>query len=79
MIPRLRHVSGYRVWLGFEDGREGEVDLKAELWGDVFESLTQQDLFETVDLNRELNTICWQNGADFAPEFLYDSLTARDK
>jgi hypothetical protein len=54
MIPRLRHVSGYRVWLGFEDGREGEVDLEAELWGEVFEPLTQQDLFETVELNREL-------------------------
>ena len=23
--------------------------------------------------------LCWQNGADFAPEFLYDSLTVKDK
>ena len=63
MVPRLadmRHVSGYRLWLRFEDGREGEVDLEAELWGEVFEPLTQQDLFETVEFNRELNTICWR-------------------
>ena len=80
MIPRLadiRHVSGYRLWLRFEDGREGEVDLEAELWGEVFEPLTQQDYFKTVELNRDLNTICWQNRADFAPEFLYDSLSVK--
>ena len=56
MIPRLadmRHVSGYRLWLRFEDGREGEVDLEAELWGEVFEPLTQKDLFKTVELDRE--------------------------
>ena len=80
MIPRLadmRHVSGYRLWLRFEDGKEGEVDLEAELWGEVFEPLTHEDYFKTVELNRELNTICWENGADFAPEFLYDSLRAK--
>ena len=82
MIPRvadMRHASGYKVWLKFEDGREGEIDLEGELWGEVFEPLREQDLFKTVELNRELNTICWGNGADFAPEFLYDSLTGKNK
>ena len=82
MIPRLadiRHVSGYRLWLRFEDGKEGVVDLETELWGEVFEPLTREDMFKTVELNRELNTICWPNGADFAPEFLYDSLTVKDE
>ena len=82
MIPSLadmRHVSGYRLLLRFEDGREGELDLEGELWGEVFEPLREQDLFKTVELNRELNTICWENGADFAPEFLYDSLIGKDK
>ena len=82
MIPSLadmRHVSGYRLLLRFEDGREGEIDLEGELWGEVFEPLREQDLFKTVELNHELNTICWENGADFAPEFLYDSLTGKDE
>ena len=82
MIPSLadmRHVSGYRLLLRFEDDREGEIDLEGELWGEVFEPLREQDLFKTVELNRELNTICWENGADFAPEFLYDSLIGKDK
>ena len=78
MVPRIaemRHISDYRIWLKFEDGKEGEIDLEAELWGEVFQPLRQQDLFKTVELNREINAICWKNGADLAPEFLYDNLT----
>ena len=80
MIPRIaemKHTSGYKVWLRFEDGKEGEIDLKRELWGEVFEPLKNMDLFKTARLDRELNAICWKNGADFAPEFLYDNLKVK--
>jgi hypothetical protein len=50
--------------------------LQDELWGEVFEPLQQLERFKTVYLDRELNTIRWENGADFAPEFLYVKLTA---
>jgi hypothetical protein len=36
MVPRItemKYLSGYRVWLRFDDGKEGEVDLQDELWG----------------------------------------------
>ena len=77
MVPRLtdvKYVEDHRVWLAFEDGRQGEVDLKDELWGEVFEPLMSLQKFEKVRLNPELNTICWDTGADFAPEFLYGKL-----
>jgi hypothetical protein len=79
MVPRItemKYLSGYRVWLKFEDGKEGEVDLKDELWGEVFEPLKEVDRFKAVSLDRELNTIRWETGADFAPEFLYAKLKA---
>jgi hypothetical protein len=68
----MRYIAGYRVWLKFEDGSQGEVDLEAELWGEVFEPLKEKRLFKKVRLNTELNTITWDNGADFSPEFLYE-------
>ena len=70
MIPRLadiRHASGYRVRVRFEEGREGEIDLEGELWSDVFEPLKERDLFKTVELNRKLNKICWENGRTSLP------------
>ena len=79
MVPRItemKYLSEYRVWLRFDDGKEGEVDLQDELWGEVFEPLKQLERFKTVYLDRELNTICWESGADFAPEFLYTKLIA---
>ena len=42
MMPRVidaRHISAYRVWLRFDDGLAGEIDLEKELWGPVFEPL----------------------------------------
>jgi len=79
MIPKLKeakYVNAYIVWLRFEDGVEGEVDLEAELWGEIFEPIKDQDEFKAFRLNTELNTIAWPNGADFSPEFLYQSVSA---
>jgi hypothetical protein len=67
----MKYIAAYRLWLQFEDGSQGEADLEQELWGEVFEPLRDQAYFKTVQLDKELNTIRWDNGADFAPEFLY--------
>jgi len=78
MVPRLsdmKYIAEYRLWLQFEDGCQGEVDLQPELWGEVFEPLQDVVYFKTVHLDKDLNTICWDNGADFAPEFLYHMVT----
>ena len=76
-MPTLQtaiYRGDYRVWLTFADGVEGEVDLKDELWGEMFEPLKDTLRFAGFALNRELGTIVWPNGADFAPEFLYEKL-----
>jgi hypothetical protein len=78
MVPRLaaiKYITAYRLWLQFEDGSQGEVNLEPELWGEVFEPLRNLAYFKTVQLDKELNTIRWDNGADFAPEFLYQLVT----
>ena len=56
----------------FADGTEGDVDLEAELWGDVFEPLKDLAVFRDFRLDVELNTVTWPSGADLAPEFLYE-------
>ena len=73
MLPRIceaRYVEGHTIWLRFVDGTEGEVDLRDELEGEVFEPLKDRDYFKQFALHPELKTVVWPNGADFAPEFL---------
>ena len=75
--PKLtdaRPLDGFRVWLRFSDGIEGEVDLAGELWGEVFAPLKNPDKFREMQVHPELRTLVWPSGADFAPEFLYEKL-----
>jgi hypothetical protein len=77
MLPRIveaRYVAQKVIWLRFADGAEGEVDLAAELVGEVFEPLRDDLYFKLLELDPVLRTIVWPNGADFAPEFLRSAL-----
>jgi hypothetical protein len=77
MLPRViqaRHVGGHTIWLRFSDGAEGEVDLSSEIHGEAFEPLKDVDYFRKLQVDPELRTVVWPNGADFAPEFLRSSL-----
>jgi hypothetical protein len=77
MMPRIvdaRYISGFRVWIRFSDGAEGDVDLSQELTGPVFEPLRDVEEFRQFKLHPELRTLVWPNGADLAPEFLRERL-----
>ena len=79
MTPRLkaaRHISDYILWLQFDDGTEGEVDLREQLWGPMFEPLLEPSYFRRFTVHPELQTVVWENGADFSPEFLYQQIRA---
>jgi hypothetical protein len=73
-LKEAKHIRDYTIWLRFSDGAEGEVDLGAELDGEVFESLKNIDEFRKFKVDPDLQTIVWDNGADMAPEFLYDRM-----
>jgi hypothetical protein len=70
-VKNVEYLEGYRMVLEFDDGTVKEVDLKDELYGEVFEPLKDIDVFKQVYVNPDTNTIEWPNGADFAPEFLH--------
>jgi Protein of unknown function (DUF2442) len=69
-VIEARYVGGHTVWLRFDDGTEGKVDLSDELHGPVFEPLRDPEFFAKLRFNPDTGTVEWTNGADFAPEFL---------
>ncbi len=73
-VTEARYLHDYTIWARFNDGTEGEIDLEAELEGDVFGPLRDLKSFKSFHIDPEIRTIVWENGADFAPEFLHENL-----
>jgi hypothetical protein len=74
--PRERYV----LWLRFSDGATRELDLADELWGPMFEPLRKDPkLFREVQVDEELGTIVWPNGADMDPDVLRGEAEAADR
>ena len=69
-IKAAKYISDYVLWVAFDDGTCGEVDLEGRLNGPVFEPLKDKSFFAQVSVDEELETVVWPNGADLAPEFL---------
>ena len=71
-ITNMEVRGPHSLWLAFNDGHQSEVDLLPLLDGPVFASLREPANFALVQLDHECGTITWPNGADLAPEALYD-------
>lgn len=76
MVPNpteVRWLQGYVLRVTFSDGLTREMDLEPELWGEMFEPLRDPALFRQARIGPESGTVEWPNGADLAPEFLYEA------
>jgi len=71
-INSVKHIEKFKLWVAFDDGTEGQVDLAGYLSGSVFEPLKDESFFSKVYIDEELETVAWPNGADLAPEFVKD-------
>lgn len=72
-VPAVEVVGDYRLRLTFEDGTVGEVDFAEREWRGVFEPLRETAYFARVRVDPEAGTVTWPNGADMAPEPLYEA------
>lgn len=73
-VKEAKYLHDYVIWVRFNDGIEGKVDLENELEGEVFGPLRDKRKFRSFKVDPILETIVWENGADLAPEFLHENL-----
>ncbi len=76
-VRSAKYVGGYKVWIELGNGESGVVDLEPDLWGPVFEPLRDPEKFRRFRISDVLHTLVWEDGADLAPEHLYERLPNR--
>lgn len=69
-VIEANYIEDYKIEFTFSDNTIRLIDLRNEIYGEVFEPLREIKTFKKFKLNHF--TIEWENGADFAPEFLYN-------
>ena len=77
VIPTVIHATyrgDYRIELVFQDGVQATVDFAQWLDGPVFEPLRDREYFRRFFIDG--GTVAWPNGADIAPETLYEEAAA---
>jgi hypothetical protein len=70
-VKHIEYRSGYRYLVEFDDGINAVIDFSDYLRrGPVFAPLRDMQFFRSARI--EGGTIAWPNGADIAPETLYE-------
>ena len=70
----------YNVYVEFNNGKKGIINFKDILENDhrmIIRELLNKELFKTLKVN--LNTLCWDNEVDFAPDYLYEQMRIEEK
>lgn len=82
-VESFQIVAPYTLRVQFDDNTEQAIDFEPILAGELYGPLRDLALFNEVQVDREVHTLVWPNGADFDPATLHDwpdhvqELTAR--
>ena len=74
-IVACRPLPHYRVWIRFDDGLEGEVDLSDLVGKGVFEAWSSVAYFNMVRIDPNTDTLTWGDDIDLDPYVLRDKIS----
>ncbi len=71
-VTKVQKVTPFCLRVQFEDGTFQVIDFRPVLKGELFGPLQDLSFFEQVQIDPEVHTLVWPNGADFDPAILYN-------
>ncbi|RYZ45966.1 MAG: DUF2442 domain-containing protein [Sphingobacteriales bacterium] len=73
-LKEIRSLGKYRLWLKYEDGNSGEVNLSEFAGKGVFQAWEQPGIFDQVYIDPESGAIAWNDQLDMCPDSVYFKL-----
>lgn len=70
-VTKAHYVKNYLIGIMFNDGTKKVLDFEPWLTGPILRPLKNKAYFKTFFIDGP--TIAWPNGADIAPETLYEA------
>lgn len=71
-IQAFEIIAPYTLRVEFDDQTEQIIDFQPVLAGELYKPLRDLALFNRVQIDPEVHTLVWPNGADFDPATLHD-------
>lgn len=73
-IVNCKPLANYRVWIKFDDGLEGTVDLSELVGKGVFKAWYSEDFFNSVQIDPISKTLTWGENIDLDPYVLREKI-----
>lgn len=67
-------LANYRLWIQFDDGIKGEVDLKRLVGKGIFSAWNSIEFFNSVRIDNRANTVAWGEDIDLDPYVLRNQI-----
>ena len=77
-VTKAELLDEYKIYIEFNDGFKGVIDFLDKISNDhrdIIRELQDKEKFDKFKIER--HTLCWENGVDFAPEYLYDQINVQ--
>ena len=71
-VTKCQIVCDFVLHVTFDDCTEQTIDFRPVLGGRLLGPLRDQHLFNQVQIDQEVHTLVWPNGADFDPATLHN-------
>ena len=71
-VVSFEHIHSFTLKIAFDDGTAQTIDFRPVLAGEMYGPLQDKKFFGQVEIDPEVHTLVWPNGADFDPATLHD-------